>query len=171
MADSICQIDSNSAEELVGLWRTTFADAYADVHSAENIEAYASKNFTLAEARSTLADKRAYCAFYLRNSKPVGYYLLLDRACPIELAKSSCELRQLYVLAEVYRSRVGSALLDDCMGLARELGSQTLWLDVADTNHRAKKFYTAKGFVALGAGPVLQVGTERLNSTIMARDI
>ena len=171
MTDLIRKVDVSFAPELAELWQATFEDTSQDVHSAVNIQSYVSQNFGLAEAQKALSDTRSHCAFFLRNNKPVGFYMLLDRACPVRINKTSSELKQLYVLAEVYESGVGSQLLDHCRKLVREMGQQSLWLTVANNNRRAQKFYVSKGFVALGAGPVLRVGTEQLSSTIMLRDV
>jgi hypothetical protein len=56
-------------------------------------------------------------------------------------------------------------------GVADAAGGSWIWQSVSDRNRRAQSFYRKLAFEPLGAGPVLDVGSDRLTSTIMARAI
>lgn len=171
MADHIVRIDSRSAPELVGLWNRTFRQAYSDVHSADNIERYCAAEFTIASALATLADKNTVCSFYNRDEKPIGFYVLVHDECPFPLTGKSSELKQIYILADAYGSGVGRAMLEDSCAVVRSVNGKWIWLAVSDFNQRAQSFYDKAGFHRVGPGPIFEVGSDRLTSTIMAREI
>ena len=171
MADQIVRIDSTRAAELAELWRRTFKQAYSDMHSADNIDRCCAANFTVAKALDMLEDKNTVCSFYNRDEKPIGFYILVHHECPFPLTGTSSELKQIYILADAYGSGVGRAMLEDAYDLVRSVNREWIWLAVADLNRRAQTFYAKAGFTRVGTGPVFEVGTDRLTSTIMALEI
>ena len=171
MADQIVRIDSSHAAELVELWQRTFRQAYSDMHSADNIERCCAANFTVAKALDMLEDNNTVCSFYYRDEEPIGLCNVVHHECPFPLAGKSSELKQIYILANAYGSGVGRAMLEDAYELVRSVNREWIWLAVADHNRRAQAFYAKAGFNGLGPGPVFEVGSDRLTSTIMALEI
>ena len=141
------------------------------MHSADNIERCCATNFTAAKALDVLEDKNTVCSFYNRDAEPIGLCVVVHRECPYPLAGTASELKQIYILADAYRSGVGRAMLEDAYELVRSVNGKWIWLAVADLNHRAQSFYDKAGFHGIGSGPVFEVGTDRLTSTIMAREL
>ena len=171
MADHIARIDSSRAPELVELWKRTFRQAYSDMHSADNIERCCAANFTVANALDVLEDNNTVCKIYYRDEEPIGFCIVVHHECPFPLTGKSSELKQIYILADTYGSGVGREMLADAYELVRSANGKWIWLAVADLNHRAQSFYDKTGFHRVGPGPIFDVGTDRLTSTIMARNI
>ena len=171
MANQIVRIDSSRAAELAELWQRTFTQAYSDMHSADNIERCCAANFTVAKALDMLEDNNTVCSFYYRDEEPIGLCNIVHHECPFPLAGTSSELKQIYILANAFGSGVGRAMLEDAYELVRSVNREWIWLAVADLNHRAQSFYDKAGFHGIGSGPVFEVGTDRLTSTIMALEI
>lgn len=167
--DRIRKVGIDFADGLVDLWIKTFAQAYEGVHTPENIQHYCSANFTLDRARADLSDDRTQCCVFFRGDRPTGFYILKDHDCPIALEGESAELKQIYIVADEYGSGAGRSLLQDALGAVRSSKRAWMWLSVSDLNHRARSFYEKNDFRPLGSGPVFDVGTDRLTSTIMAR--
>ncbi len=165
------QIGPEAANELARLWAETFRQAYASVHSHANVEAYCAVNYSAERARLALSDPKQVCKFAYRDGEPTGLYVLKRHDCPIALQGESMELKQLYVLASEYGTGLGRVLMEDAIDSARVSGARHLWLAVADTNRRAQAFYLKHDLAPLGSGPILDVGTDRLSSTILARPI
>ena len=159
------------ASELVELWLATFKEAYTGVHSPANIEAYCSKAFTLKNATAELSDEDAVCAVYFRDERPLGFCLVKHRAGPVALDGNSSELKQLYIRGSEYGSGVGPDLFDEACRIVRSAGRRWLWLAVSDKNCRAQAFYARRNVQKLVPGPVFEVGSDRLTSTIMALDL
>lgn len=168
----IRRVGPDFAPRLEALWTTTFEQAYREEHSAEDIRAYCAANYTVDTAEAALADPNAVCKVAFEDDgAAVGYYLLKHHDCPAPLAGGSSELKQIYILARAYGSGVGRSLFDDAVDCVRDAGRSWMWLSVSDRNLRAQAFYRKLAFERLGPGPVFDVGTDRLTSTMMAREV
>ncbi len=161
--------DAGSLDLLVELSCHTFEQAYAGVHSAADIRAYCASHYSPASVAALLEDPLVACMVAMRGLAPLGYYLLQRRDCPLGLGPGAWELKRLYVLASQYGSGLGRALFADALARVAAGAGPWLWLCVADSNRRARRFYRKLNCRALGAGPILVVGEDRLSSTIMAR--
>lgn len=64
--------------------------------------------------------------------------------------RRAVQLSQLYVARPWHGHRVGHALMDWAIDLARARGGPSLVLTVWEENHRAKAFYDRYGFVHIG---------------------
>lgn len=167
----IYPVDAGFKHHLVRLWKTTFEEAYNAVHSEENIRAYCESNYTVGAAEAILSDPKAICKVAFRDHTALGFYLVKHHACPVPLGSDSSELKQIYILANEYGSGVGKSLFDDAIQCVQKAGGSWIWLSVSDLNQRARSFYRKLGFKPLGKGPVFKVGSDRLTSTIMGREI
>ena len=157
----------NDSEVLVRLWVDTYTQAYEHVHSKENIRAYCSSNYTVDAAVEILSSDKNSCIIAYRNDLPVGYYVVQHHDCPIEIEGESSELKQIYILSNEYGTGLGMSLFKKASRETRDAGKKWLWLCVSDINYRALSFYKKLGFKSIAAGPTLEVGTDRLSSTIM----
>lgn len=165
------QAGPKSASTLVNLWIATFEQAYGDVHSAQNIKAYCAANFTAEQASAALSDNKTECAIARKDNQPVGFYLVKHQECPVTLDGGSSELKQIYILAGQYGLGLGKILYADALTSIRSKGRKWVWLCVSDVNYRAQAFYKKQGFKPIGAGPIFEVGSDKLPSTIMARKV
>ncbi|NER82487.1 MAG: GNAT family N-acetyltransferase [Leptolyngbya sp. SIO1D8] len=164
-------VDANSAKQLSQLWAESFHQAYSDVHSVDNLAAYCAENYSLEKAQAVLCNALARCCIAYREDKPVGFYVLMNQSSPAEFPAFTCELKQIYILASEYGHGLGSRLYQDAIASATEMGSDTLWLCVSSINYRAQAFYRKLGFIELGEGPVINVGSDRLNSLILSKHL
>jgi GNAT superfamily N-acetyltransferase len=162
-------VGTSFVHELVGLWRTTFKDAYEDVHTPENLHAYCDANYNLAAAQEVLTDPESVCRVAFRDRQPVGFYVVKHHECPIPLRGGSSELKQFYVVAAEYGTGLGKLLFDDVLRCTEQAGNAWVWLCVSNLNDRAQTFYRKSSFEWLGTGPDIMVGLDRLTSTIMGR--
>ena len=159
------------AHRLVELWTTTFEQAYKSVHSKENIRAYCESNYTVSAAEAALSDPKVICKVAFKDRTALGFYLVKHNECPVKLRGNSSELKQIYVLASEYGSGIGKLLFDDAIHCIQGAGRSWVWLIVSDLNYRAKSFYQKLSFKQLGTGPVIEIGSDPLTSTIMGREI
>jgi len=152
---------------LTDLMKNTFIQAYQDIHTKENIEAYCSENFTNEIATNILSSLMYTCIIAFKESVPLGFFILKDKECPYKLNYESLELQQLYILKSEYNTRLGKRLFLHAMKIAQNSSKKYLWLCVSDTNNRALSFYKKMGFKKIGPGKDLIVGTHKLSSSIM----
>lgn len=159
------------ASLLQQLWATTFATAYDEVHSPENIANYCETNFTLQAAQNTLSDPQTICKLAGSETAPLGFYVVRQAGCPANALSPAFELKQIYLMAEAYGTGIGKALFEDAVAEIRSRGAKCMWLSVSDKNIRAQRFYQKLGFVPAGRGPNFHVGTDRLTSQVLVLDL
>ena len=167
----ICELTTNDAQLLSELWNTTFRQAYSDVHTEENIRAYCAENFSEQQARDELNDQGSLCKAIWDDGAVVGYYVLKLRVSSPYLSTRSAELKQIYLLSVGYGKGLGRELFEDA---SKELLSREfdwVWLSVSNSNYRAQAFYKKLGFKRFGDGPVFQVGTDALSSSVLAKEL
>lgn len=165
------RIGPDRATQLADLQSLTFRQAYSDVHSPEDIEAYCLAHYTPEIAEAELSSDRAVCCICLLDSKPSGYYLVTHQACPVELGSESSELKQIYVLSSAYGTGLGRALYDHALAAIQSAGHHRVWLCVSDINYRAQAFYAKLGFARVGTGSILAVGTDELTSSLLVLEL
>jgi ribosomal protein S18 acetylase RimI-like enzyme len=153
------------------LQSVTFRQAYSDVHSAEDIEAYRRNNYTIEKAVAVLDSGDTACCVGLIDSEPSGYYIVKHQASSVAPELDSSELKQIYIINSAYGSGLGGALYDHALETIRSAGNRSVWLCVSDINHRAQSFYKKLGFKLAGIGPALEVGEEKLSSSILINEV
>ena len=153
------------------LWATTFAAAYDDVHSPENIANYCETNFTLQAAKNALSDPQMICKLAGSETAPLGFYVVRQADCPANAPSPAFELKQIYLMADAYGTGIGKALFEDAVAEVRRRGAKCMWLSVSDKNLRAQRFYQKLRFVPAGRGPDFHVGTDLLTSQALVLDL
>ena len=164
-------IPIHAAKELVTFWKSSFIQAYKDVHSPENMEIYFAENYTIAAAEEILGNKNYHCSFAKRGNKNIGVSIIRDRSCTLLPKLNSSELKHLYVLSTEYHSGLGKMILENVFQTLHQNKKEYLWLCVSDRNLRAQNFYRKFNFKVVGKGPILNVGTDALSSSIMIRSV
>lgn len=170
-AINLVSVHSSSADILSKLSIETFKQAYSDVHSAEDLEAWCIQNYSLSACETLLAQPNVEATIAYRYKSPVGFYTLKHHPCPVVPHDISTELKQIYILKDYYGLGLADVLFNSAKDKAISNGSDWLWLCVSDLNHRALKYYTKMGFQKIGTGPGLIVGKDRLSSSIMSLNI
>ena len=116
-----------------------------------------------------LSNEKIVCCIAYQEDQPSGYYIVKHHQCPIKLQQNASELKQIYILANQYGLGLGRALFQHASQVIKEAGFAGIWLCVSDRNHRAQAFYKKLKFTPVGSGPIFNVGTDRLTSTVMMR--
>ncbi len=168
---SLESVELSSAEHLAEFLKTSFVHAYSGVHSRENIESYCTENYTLKRQREVLSNPDYNIYFARKTGKAVGVLVIHHHACPLRPTLKSSELKQLYLLESEFGSGLGKNLIERSFEIVRDHGQDWIWLCVSDRNHRAKRFYEKYKFKRIGEGPILNVGTDRLSSSILIRKL
>lgn len=164
---SFQHIGIESANLLSELSVKTFTEAYKELHSQANLEAYCNEHYSMASMESLLNQNNTEVIVAFNVSEPAGFYIIKHHRCPHELEVKSTELKQIYVLSSFFGSGLGIKLFDSAVIQAKNNRSEALWLCVSDTNYRAQSFYNKLGFARVGDGPDLTVGDEVLTSSIL----
>lgn len=161
----------DSVEMLVGLLKSSFVEAYQDVHSKEDIDAYFAQYYNIKVLGNAIADPAYDIFFAIKAGKEVGVLVLHHHHCSLKPALKASELKQLYVLSSEYGTGLGKYLMEKTIKLVSDLNKEWVWLCVSDLNYRAQRFYQKMNFERIGEGPTLTVGTDQLASSVMLRQI
>ncbi len=163
------------AARLSELMSTTFQYTWAPHYQPEDLAVYLQENYSLALQAQQIADPRGFILLAeSADGTPIGFARLLHHAPPEEVARfgpePAVELVSFYVLADWHDQKVGAALFDTAFALIHSLNYRTMWLGVWPDNHRALKFYRARGFVQVGTH-AFAVGTQVDDDLVMARAV
>ena len=165
---TVREVDTAFAPQLTDLWARTFTEAYANDHTAENIQAYCKKNFTEPLASAALANPETRCSVAFRGLTPIGFTLIQHHKAPYFLPGRASELKQIYVILREHGTGVGAALLKDSMSAITVANRDWIWLLVSTKNYRARRFYDKHELKLLGTGETIHVGSDTLASLIIA---
>jgi ribosomal protein S18 acetylase RimI-like enzyme len=147
-ATRLCGPGDEQALSLVA--QATTLETYAGTADGEDLVTYANAELTAADfSRSLASDRiRTWIAETIAGKCAVGYAL----AVADEDAKSfsSFELKRLYLFYRFHGNGLGRRLMEDVLSFAKQMKSETIWLQVHDANHHAIEFYKRFGFVQTG---------------------
>jgi diamine N-acetyltransferase len=149
--------------------RGSFHDAFAQMNSPENMEAYMSENFTPQKFSAQLADPRATFLIAEIEATPVAFAKLFNGDIPdcVE-GFAPVELERFYVDRQFHGKGVAQSLMQACFDRAGQSGHKTVYLGVWEKNHRAIAFYRKCGFEIVGSH-VFHLGAEAQNDLWMER--
>jgi len=150
-----------------GIFRASFCETFAHLYADEDLQAFLA-NFTPEAWAEEMANPDYAFRLAEDDGRAVGYVKLGPLALPVDPDQTACELRQLYVLKDWHGTGIAAELIDWALGEARRRGMLTLYLTVYTDNHRAKRFYERRGFVAVGRYDFM-VGTHADEDIIMKR--
>jgi diamine N-acetyltransferase len=154
------QADLPDAERLVELAKQTYYETFSSVNTPENMQAYLSTAFTLAQFQSDLRNPRVTIYVAENEEGFVAYAKLVAREAPeCVKAEAPIELERLYVDSRWHGSGVASTLMEKCFEAARRDGFKAMYLGVWEHNLRAQAFYRKWAFVRVGEH-IFQMGDD-----------
>ena len=165
----IRRANSDDASLLADLGAHTFQDTFAADNTSEDMAAYLSSNFSVAQQTAELAHPASIFLIAEVGGRAAGYAKLhageppndIEGARPIELVR-------LYISREWFGRGVGETLMRACLDEAKNAGHETLWLGVWERNARARAFYVKWNFRAVGEH-MFQLGSDAQRDILMER--
>ena len=135
------------AELIADMSRKTFYDSFVAFNTKENMDKFLNEQFTKdALMKEVSTENNIFLLAYMDNV-PVGYVRLRENNIPPTLgANRAIEIARIYAIRDSIGKGVGSALMKQCMEIARAKNYHTVWLGVWEHNQRAIDFYTRWGF-------------------------
>jgi GNAT superfamily N-acetyltransferase len=159
---------ASDAATLTGLGARTFRDTFGEYNRPEDMEAFLSSHYRPELQAKELRDPRNLYLLAEVSGTPAGFALLGDR--PREKGVPGARplmLVRLYVDQPFLGARVGAALMERCMAVARERGHDVLWLGVWERNARAIAFYARWGFSEVGE-MIFHLGADAQRDQVLA---
>ncbi|MBU3677313.1 MAG: GNAT family N-acetyltransferase [Chitinophagaceae bacterium] len=132
---------------------------YAEVEAAHRascapdiLSVYLNKNYNEEAIRTELLNARNLYHVLWYNNEPVGFSkIVLHQHHPNIKVSPSAKLDRIYVSSAFHDKKLGAALLQYNIELAKQHGQQGLWLFTWIGNERAIRFYTKFGFEIVGS--------------------
>jgi ribosomal protein S18 acetylase RimI-like enzyme len=144
----LCRSNDEKALSLVA--QATILETYAGITEGDDLIDYVGAELTVADfGRIAAGDRaRAWIAETAAGKCPVGYALAVsdEGVKPF----SSFELKRLYVFYRFHGNGLGRRLMEDVLSFAKQMQSETIWLQVHEANRHAIEFYKRFGFVQTG---------------------
>lgn len=165
--EKIKQVDVSKLIQLQELGKQTFFETFADTNTADDMDKYLNKNFS--DKQLTKELNNPYSAFYLAmiNDKAVGYLKVNWLQAQTEHQdKQALEVERIYVLKEFHGKKVGQALYEKALTIAKNKKSKYLWLGVWEHNPKAIGFYEKNGFIAFDKH-IFIVGVDKQTDILM----
>ena len=145
------QIQKISLTEIVQLQkisRQTFKETFSESNSEENMKSYLEEGFSKEKLTAELSDKNSEFYFATLENEVIGYLKVNCEESQTELKDSKAlEIERIYVSKEFHGKSVGQLLYDKAIEIAKQKGSEYVWLGVWEENPRAISFYKKNGFV------------------------
>jgi ribosomal protein S18 acetylase RimI-like enzyme len=156
----IKEVAFNEAPELLELSRKTFFTAFAPTNKAEDMEAYASKAFTIAKIEEELSTPGSFFYFALLDGEIAGYLKINYQSAQTDLQDpNALEVERIYVLQAYQGRQIGNQLLNFATEMARKKSLHYVWLGVWEHNYKAIKFYQTNCFKVFAKHPFM-LGTD-----------
>jgi ribosomal protein S18 acetylase RimI-like enzyme len=161
-----------SAEDiplLLILGRKTFYEAFHEVNTEENMNAFLEQQFQGEVLQRELAEEGAAFFIAFIHTTAVGFTKLRTGYEPIEIA-GALEIERIYVLKEYQDRKIGAALIQHNLDYGRQNGFNVIWLGVWEHNTNAIRFYERWEFRTFGTHAFV-LGREVQTDVLMKRPI
>ena len=109
---------------------------------------YLEEGFSKEKLTAELKNKDSEFYFATLEDEVIGYLKVNFGESQTELKDSKAlEIERIYVSKEFHGKSVGQILYDKAIEIAKQKGSEYVWLGVWEENPRAISFYKKNGFV------------------------
>lgn len=130
-------VQSTQSEALKNYIVALYEDA-GDVDSIKNIEE---------GVNSLLKSQSLAEAYFVKQGETRIGYTILTKYYSVEKGGLTMYIDELYVEEKHRRRKIGSAILERVLAIAKNEGVKTLWAQTESHNQGAQDFFTGHGFV------------------------
>lgn len=157
------------AKALAELAARTFADAFGDSNTAEDMALHLTTKYSEAIQGAEIADPDIDSLIAEVGGTMAGFAQVRSGEAPESVTLDEpVELWRFYVDRSWHGRGVAQALMAAVDEAARERGADSVWLSVWEHNPRAQAFYSKCGFFQAGTKPFV-VGTDVQTDWVMLR--
>lgn len=144
---SIRKVTLSEIAQLQEIGRQTFFETYSNGNTEENMTKYLVEEFSSEKLTTELSDKNAAFYFATLEHKVIGYLKMNFGLSQTELKDNKAvEIERIYVLKDFHGKKVGQALYNKAIQIARKKNADYVWLGVWEKNLKAIHFYKKNGF-------------------------
>lgn len=167
----IIQIDKTNVKELQTISIQTFTETFARYNTAENMQQYVEECLSEEQLLSELNHPDSQFYFAMHNHEPVGYLKLnVNNAQTEKDFKHAIEIERIYVLQHYQGKKIGKALMQQSLSIARDMNAAFIWLGVWEKNNKAIEFYEKMGFTAFDTH-LFRLGSHIQTDILMKKNL
>lgn len=145
---SIRKATPQDVDQLQKIGRQTFFESFSALNTEANMNKYLEEGFSMAKLTAELNDPNAEIYFATLDGTVVGYLKLNFGPAQTELKdERAVEIERIYVSKAFHGKKIGQALYEKAVGIARQRNAEYIWLGVWEKNTSAIGFYRKNGFV------------------------
>lgn len=129
----------------------SFIESHGKSAPENDINSYVDSKFNIPQLEMELNDASSVFKIGSVNSIPVAYSkITLNCPNPNIAEQKVCKMDRLYVLETYFDTKIGKALFDLNVSIAKQEEQKGIWLYVWTGNPRALRFYEKQGFRKVG---------------------
>jgi ribosomal protein S18 acetylase RimI-like enzyme len=141
-------VNSQDLEMLQKISRKTFSESFSEGNTPENLNKYLDLQFSIGNLSDEINHPNSEFYFIFQGDQLAGYLKLNYGTAQTELkGDSSIEIERIYVLKEHQGKKLGQAMLDHAIHIAKRKNAEFIWLGVWEKNLKAIEFYRKNGFI------------------------
>ena len=167
---SVCTIRAISISDLPQLQKigkTTFAETFTEHNTKEDLDKYLELSFSNEKLSSELNTPNSSFYFAEIEHNVVGYLKINFGASQTELKDNEAlEIERIYVLQAFHGKKIGQALYEKAISIAKEMKVSYVWLGVWEQNNKAIQFYKKNGFVQFDTH-IFKLGNDEQTDIMM----
>ncbi len=131
------------------------------------MQKYLNESFCNIKLTTELSDPNTEFYFAISDNEVVGYLKVNFGISQTELKDNNAiEIERIYVAKEFHGKKVGQALYEKAITLAKEKNVKYVWLGVWEQNQRAIRFYQKNGFRAFDKH-IFTLGEDKQTDILM----
>lgn len=166
---TIRRATGEDAVALAELGATTFIEAFGQLYSPEDLQAFLEESHSVAAYAKVLANPDYALWIAEKGGRAIGYAQAGPSGLPHEHVRpGDGELKRLYLLKGEQNGGVGRALFEQALAWLERDGPRPLWISVWSENLGAQRFYGRYGFEFAGEYAFI-VGEQRDREFIYRR--
>ncbi len=167
----IRKINIDCLSQLQKISKITFAETFAEHNTKEDLEKYLKESFAADKLITELENPDAAFYFAAINEEVIGYLKINFGASQTELKDNEVlEIERIYVLQAFHGKKLGQALYEKAISIAKEMKVKYVWLGVWEQNHRALQFYKKNGFIPFDTH-IFKLGNDEQTDIMMKLEL
>ncbi len=162
--------ETKDATSIALLGRITFGETFEHYYrDKQDLLDYYDRTFSVGKIENSIDKPDNLFWIATVNRLPVGYAKLKLHS-PSEFIASGnvCQLQKIYVLKDFLSMKIGLELQNRLLEKAKELGFESIWLSVLNSNDRALNFYRKSGFAEVGDHD-FRIGKEHFEFRVLEK--
>lgn len=146
---------SNSDEDIETLQkisRQTFTETFGSQNTAEDLAKFLNEEYDFDKLKAEVENPESFYYFCYFEDELAGYLKLNIGLAQTEADyPEALEIQRIYVLREYQGQKIGLAMMQHALAVAKKLKKPQVWLGVWENNFKAQAFYQKFGFEKVGS--------------------